>query len=457
MGATITDNTFEFKGRVPITFGPSRSDKQVYELPHRFPSDQMEQVHRLVVGRLRTDSTIDQSNRGALVLLVREFVDLQGYTYNMPDRIAFAEQVVDEIVGYGPLEPLLADERITDISVNGPTDVFIMLQGMWRKVNLTFRNDEHLRHIIQRLVSASGTGRRVDDSSPMVDTRLQDGSRVNVVLPPVSPFPTISLRKFPKNRMTAHDLLRLNSATPWMLEFLQDAVRARLNIVISGGTGSGKTTLLGIIAQSIPNYEKIITIEDPRELLLTQDIVVPLETRPPNMEGAGEITVMSLVRNALRQNPDRIIVGEVRDASAFYMLRAMNSGHPGSMSTVHADDARQAVSTLMSLLQMDKDINVSEATGRYMISSSVQLIVQVSKFSTNGSRVITGISEIVPGGQGDMVSMQEIFSFRRTAVLPDGKVKGEFHGGGIVPRCAEKIAVTGKTYPPNFFEQKHEI
>jgi len=175
------------------------------------------------------------------------------------------------------------------------------------------------------------------------------------------------------------------------------------------------------------------------------------------MEGAGEITVMSLVRNALRQNPDRIIVGEVRDASAFYMLRAMNSGHPGSMSTVHADDARQAVSTLMSLLQMDKDINVSEATGRYMISSSVQLIVQVSKFSTNGSRVITGISEIVPGGQGDMVSMQEIFSFRRSAILPDGKVKGEFLGSGIVPRCAEKIAVTGKTYPPNFFEQKHEI
>lgn len=454
--ATVTENTFELKGRVPITFGSTRPDEQAFELPRRFPSDQIDQVHRLVVNRLRTDSTVDQSNRVALVPLVREFVDQQGFTYNMPDRIAFAEQVVDEIVGYGPLEPLLADERITDISVHGPNKVFVMIQGMWRKIELPFRDDDHLRHIIQRLVAASGTGRRVDESSPIVDARLEDGSRVNIILQPVSPWPAIAIRTFPKRRMTAQDLLRLNSATPWMLEFLHDAVRSRLNIIISGGTGTGKTTLLGIIAQSIPNNEKIITIEDPRELLLSQDIVIPLETRPPNMEGAGKISVMTLVHTALRQNPHRIIVGEVRDASAFDMLRAMSSGHPGSMSTVHADDARQAVSTLMSLLQMDPKIQVSEATGRHMISSSLQLIVQVSRFPS-GARIITGISEIVPGGDG-IVSMQEIFSFRKTGILPDGKVKGVFHGCGIVPRCAEKIAMaSGKTYPPKFFEQEHEI
>lgn len=460
MATPNTDNSFELRSKVAISFGPVRSEEDAFELPRRFPSDQVELVHRLVVDKLRTDGTIgtiDESNRAQLLPEVRRVVDQQGYTYNMPDRIAFAEQVVDEIVGFGPLEPLLADDRITDIAVNSPDKVFITIRGMRKKVDLSFRNDEHLRHIVQRIVRAAGTGRRVDESSPMVDARLLDGSRVNVVLPPLSPSPTVTIRKFGKRRLTEQDLLNYNSLTPWMLDFLQSAVRAQLNIVVSGGTGTGKTTILGVIARSIPNYERIITIEDPRELVLMQDNVVSLETRPPNMEGAGEVTVKALVRNALRQDPTRIVVGEVRDESVFYMLRAMNSGHPGSMTTVHADDPRGVEAAILQMLQMDKNLTVSEKVGRLMISSAINLIVQLTKYTVNGARLVSSITEIVPNSQGDLISMQEIFSFRKTAVLPDGRVKGVFRGCGIVPRCAEKIALAGKTFPPNFFEQEHEI
>ncbi|HET6340564.1 MAG TPA: CpaF family protein [Gemmatimonadota bacterium] len=407
-------------------------------------------IHKMLLERLNL-SNLESYDRSQVVAEIRKVVqDLltrEVAPLNFDEREALVEQVLHEIFGLGPLEPLLQDPSVSDILVNTYKQVFIERGGRIEKTDVRFKDDKHLMQVIDRIVSA--VGRRIDDSSPMVDARLADGSRVNAVIPPLAiDGPHVSIRKFKKDALSAEDLLRYETVTPPMLELLQGIIKAKLNVLISGGTGAGKTTLLNVLSSSIPGNERIVTIEDSAELQLRQPHVVRLETRPPNVEGVGQITARQLVINALRMRPDRIIVGEVRGSEAVDMMQAMNTGHDGSLTTLHANSPRDALSRLETMVSM-ANLNLPEKAMRQQVASALQVVIQVSRLS-DGTRRLSSISEIV-GMEGDVITMQEIFLFERQGIGEDGKVLGRFKATGIRPRFAERLRTAGIELPTALF------
>ena len=358
-------------------------------------------------------------------------------------------EVYDELFGFGPLEPLLADHTIADILVNGWNHVYIERAGMLERVEASFKDDAHLLQIIDRIVTR--IGRRIDESSPMVDARLPDGSRVNAIIPPLSlNGPVLSIRRFGVNPLTMENLLEYETLTPAMAEFLDACAKSRLNVLISGGTGSGKTTLLNCLSSFIPRQERLVTIEDSAELRLQQEHVIRLETRPSNIEGRGEITQRQLLRNALRMRPDRIIIGEVRGEEAIDMLQAMNTGHDGSMTTIHANSPRDAMARLETMVSI-AGLRLSDKSMRQQIASAIDLVIQVTRM-TDGTRKIISISEII-GMDDEVIAMQELFSFRRTGFGRLREVQGHFTASGIRPKCSEKLAVYGYDLAPLAFAE----
>ena len=363
------------------------------------------------------------------------------------DRERLVEELISEILGLGPIEPLLKDSSVTEVMVNGPDSIYIERKCRLQKTDVRFRNTEHLMHIIDRIVTA--VGRRVDESSPMVDARLADGSRVNVIIPPLSlTGPCVTIRKFSKDVLTVDKMIEFGSFDQRMAEFLEDCVKGRLNIVVSGGTGSGKTTLLNVLSSYVPATERIVTLEDSAELQLKQDHVVTLETRPPNIEGEGEVTMRDLGRNALRMRPDRIIVGECRTGEALDVLQAMNTGHDGSMTTAHANSARDALSRLETMVLMS-GMELPLRAIRSQIASAVDIIVQIARLR-DGSRKIINIAEVT-GMEGDIITLQDLFRFENHGLDSDGRITGEFLTSGLRPMCTEKLAMNGVVLPPDLF------
>jgi pilus assembly protein CpaF len=364
------------------------------------------------------------------------------------EREALISDVINELFGLGPLELLLKDPAISDILVNRCDQVYVEREGKLEHTDIVFRNDAHLMQIIERIVSS--VGRRIDESTPMVDARLADGSRVNAIIPPLAlDGPAMSIRRFRTDRLGAQDLVTRDSWTQPMMDFLKCAISARLNMIVSGGTGSGKTTLLNILSGFINANERVVTIEDAAELKLRQPHVVRLETRPGNIEGKGQVRARELVVNALRMRPDRIIVGEVRSEEALDMLQAMNTGHDGSLTTVHANSQRDALYRLDTMVAM-ANLNIPERAIRQQIASAINLIVQVSRMA-DGTRKVVGVSEIT-GMEGEVITMQEIFVFERTGISPEGKVLGRFRATGVRPKCTDRIAASGMTLPMDMFE-----
>jgi pilus assembly protein CpaF len=400
-------------------------------------------VHKELIKRIDLDKLGDmQETPGAqqqLFAVIQQIINEQGVPLSSAERDRLAQEVVDEVFGLGPLEPLLKDDTISDILVNTCNSIYVERRGILEKTTLTFQDNRHLLHIIDKIVSA--VGRRVDESSPMVDARLPDGSRVNVIIPPLAvDGPILSIRRFGSNPLGAADLLRNQALTPPMLEFLSGCVKARLNIIISGGTGSGKTTLLNTLSSFISEKERIVTIEDSAELQLRQEHVVRLETRPPNVEGKGAIRQRELVINALRMRPDRVVLGEVRGEETLDMLQAMNTGHDGSLTTIHSNTPRDALARLETMAMMG-EIRIAEKAIRAQIAAAVHIIVQASRMS-DGTRRITHITELT-GAYSDVISMQDIFLFEKKGIGPNGKVRGRFYATGIVPKCAEKLIAAG--------------
>jgi pilus assembly protein CpaF len=398
-------------------------------------------VHRRLIERLNL-SSLDKLTRDQVVEAIRKVVyDLlsqESAPLNFDEREELVTQVLDEIFGLGPLEPLIQDPSVSDILVNTFKQVYIEREGRLERTDVRFQDDRHLLQVIDRIVSA--VGRRIDDSSPMVDARLPDGSRVNAIIKPLAlDGPHLSIRKFKRDALSGEDLLRTGSATEQMLELLQAIVKARLNVIISGGTGAGKTTLLNILSSYIPVTERIVTIEDSAELQLRQPHVVRLETRPANIEGAGEVSQRLLLINALRMRPDRIIMGECRGGEAVDMLQAMNTGHDGSITTVHANSPRDALSRLETMISM-ASLDLPEKGMRQQIASAVQVVIQVSRMS-DGTRKVIQISEIV-GMEGDVITMQDIFGFERQGMDGD-KVVGRFRASGIRPRFSDRLKSFG--------------
>jgi len=364
------------------------------------------------------------------------------------EREALIADVINELFGLGPLEILLRDPNVSDILVNRCDQVYIEREGKLESTSIVFRNDAHLMQIIERIVSS--VGRRIDESSPMVDARLADGSRVNAIIPPLAlDGPAMSIRRFRTDRLGAQELVVRDSWTQPMMEFLKCAIAARLNLVVSGGTGSGKTTLLNILSGFINPGERVVTIEDAAELKLRQPHVVRLETRPGNIEGKGQVRARELVVNALRMRPDRIIVGEVRSEEALDMLQAMNTGHDGSLTTVHANSQRDALYRLDTMVAM-ANLNIPERAIRQQIASAINVIVQVSR-QADGTRKVTGISEIT-GMEGEVITMQDIFVFEKTGISPEGRVIGRFRATGIRPKCNDRIMAAGMALPMDMFD-----
>ncbi len=355
--------------------------------------------------------------------------------------------VADEVLGLGPIEPLAKDQAVSEIMVNDADQVFYEKEGRLYLSSVRFRDHDHIMRIIERIVAP--LGRRVDESSPMVDARLPDGSRVNVIIPPVAPrSPTITIRKFRQDKLTVEDLISTGTMTQELAEFFRACVQVRLNIIISGGTGTGKTTLLNALSCFIPDTERILTIEDPTELRLQQGHVVSLEARPPSLEGKGEVTQRDLVRNTLRMRPDRIIVGEVRGSEAFDMMQAMNTGHEGSLSTVHANTPRDALARIENMILM-AGLDLPVRAIREQMVSAIHLIIQISRLA-DGTRKVTHVSEIV-GIEGQVVTMQDLFRFEQRGIDSDGRVVGEFRGTGLRPRFTEKFEIAGIHLPPDLF------
>ena len=399
-------------------------------------------IHRQLLQRLNLSNLDGRSREDASALIRPEIQGLlaqETEALNLDDRELLIQQILDEIFGLGPLEPLMHDAEVSDILVNGPKRVYVERQGKLHNTDVTFQDVGHLRQVIDRIVS--NVGRRIDDSSPMVDARLPDGSRVNAVIQPIAlDGPYLSIRKFKRDTLSGMDLLRTKSVTEPMLELLDGIVKARLNVLISGGTGAGKTTLLNILSSYIPVDESIITIEDSAELQLRQPNVRRMETRPPNIDGRGEVAQRNLVINALRMRPDRIIVGEVRGAEAVDMLQAMNTGHDGSLTTLHANTPRDALARLETMVSMSA-LRLPERAMRQQIASAIDIVIQVSRLS-DGTRKLMTIAEIT-GMEGDVITMQDIFIFERTGVTAEGDVVGRFRATGIRPKAADRLAQYG--------------
>ena len=369
------------------------------------------------------------------------------------ERGRLAREILDEIFGLGPLEPLLKDPTVSDILVNRFDRVYVERAGKLEPTGLTFKDNQHLMQIIDRIVSR--VGRRVDESSPMVDARLADGSRVNAIIPPLAiDGPCLSIRRFGRDPIMARNMIENKSLTEPMLELLSSMVKGRLNILISGGTGAGKTTLLNVLSGYIPNSERIVSIEDAAELQLKQEHVVRLETRPPNIEGKGAVRQRQLVINSLRMRPDRIILGEVRGEEAFDMLQAMNTGHEGSLTTVHANSQRDALARIESMFSM-ANLNIPERAVRHQIASAIHAVVQIARM-VDGTRKVIAICEVT-GIEGDMILMQDLFVFDRTGIDEGGRVRGIFRATGIRPKFAERLATGGLRLRPALFDSKMEV
>jgi pilus assembly protein CpaF len=409
-------------------------------------------LHRALINRMDLTklSALSQEQVHAEVSRLAESVLAQeAMPLSTAERDRLVNDVQHELFGLGPLEPLLADNTISDILVNSHSTIYVERRGKLEVTNVAFKDDEHLMRVIERIVSS--VGRRIDESSPMVDARLRDGSRVNAIIPPLSiDGPVLSIRRFGSEPLRMNALIENKALTRDIADMLQMCVSARLNVLISGGTGAGKTTLLNALSAYIPEDERIVTIEDSAELQLQQPHVVRLETRPPNIEGRGEVTQRDLVRNALRMRPDRIVIGEVRGGEAIDMLQAMNTGHDGSLTTVHANTPRDALSRLETMIQMT-GMRLSDRAMRQQVAAAINLVVQVARLS-DGTRRLTSISEIT-GMEGETITMQEIFQYERTGVDSSGTVIGRFRPTGIRPRFAERLKASGFQLPRVFFEE----
>jgi len=396
------------------------------------------------------DPSMDVSRTNEVRATIKEMYEAilqeESIILGRKERDALFEQIVAEILGLGPLEPLLADETITEVMVNGPKKIFVERRGKVQRVNLAFESDEHLMRIIERIVAP--LGRRIDESSPTVDARLKDGSRVNAVIPPIAlNGPTLTIRKFFKKPLTIEDLIRFGTITEESVEFLRASVIAAVNIVVSGGTGTGKTTFLNVLSSFIPADVRIITIENAAELQLRQEHVVTLESRPPNVEGKGEVSIRDLVINSLRMRPDRIVVGECRGGESLDMLQAMNTGHEGSMTTLHANNTRDALSRLETMVLM-AGMELPHRAIREQVASAIDMIVQLERMR-DGSRRVTSVTE-VQGMEGDVITTADIFKFEQTG-LEDGKIIGRLRPTGIRPKFMEKIEESGIHLPPSIF------
>jgi pilus assembly protein CpaF len=413
------------------------------------------EIHRTLISKLDLEklSRVNSSQaRQAVAGIVKEIIAEQRVPLNFEEQEKIQADLLDEVFGLGPLEPLLRDPKISDILVNDKDHVFIEKGGLLQRVDTTFRDDRHLLQIIDRIVSR--VGRRVDESSPMVDARLPDGSRVNAIIPPLAlDGPSLSIRRFGTGPLAANQLVQLKSVSPEMMEVLSSAVKARISILIAGGTGAGKTTFLNILSQYIPRNERLVTIEDAAELRLAQENIVRLETRPPNIEGQGAVKQRQLLINCLRMRPDRIIMGEVRGEEAFDMLQAMNTGHEGSMTTIHANTPRDAISRLESMVAMG--MTLPEKSVRQQIASAITIVVQATRMS-DGTRKVSSVAEIT-GMEESVISMQEIFTFNKKGIGPDGKVIGVFQPTRIRPRFLERLRVSGIVLPPILFERETQV
>ena len=410
-------------------------------------------IHGKLVEKLdltRLNELEGDSLRREIRVVVEHLCDTENPMLNRSERERLVEEVLDEAFGFGPLELLLKEEGVADIMINGPKNVFLEKGGRIIKSDVTFRDNDHLLQILDRIVSR--VGRRVDETSPMVDARLPDGSRLNAIIPPLAlDGPSLTIRRFGSNPLTLEDLLKFGAFTPEMVMFLEGAMKARLNIIISGGTGSGKTTLLNTLSSFISNENRIITIEDAAEIQLQQEHVLRLETRPPNIEGKGKVSATDLVKNALRMRPDRIIIGECRGGEALDMLQAMNTGHDGSMTTVHANNPRDAISRIETLVNMSGcDLPLSAV--RKQIASAVNLIIQASRLQ-GGPRKVTYITEIV-GMEGETIVMQDIFKFQQDGIGENGKAFGHFESTGVRPKCMEQLESGGVRLPSGLFAQR---
>ena len=414
-------------------------------------------VHKELLSRLDLDrlseSHHSKSGQHQLFSVIQQLTSEQGVPLSLAERDRLAQEVLDEVFGFGPLEPLLQDHTVSDILVNTFNSVYVERMGVLEKTNIVFKDNRHLMHIIDKIVS--GVGRRIDESSPLVDARLPDGSRVNVVIPPLAvDGPCMSIRRFGGKPMQAEDLLQTQMLTAPMLEVLAGAVKARLNIVVSGGTGAGKTTLLNVLSGYISPFERIVTIEDSAELQVKQEHVVRLETRPPNVEGNGAIKQRELVINALRMRPDRIILGEVRGEETLDMLQAMNTGHDGSITTIHSNTPRDALARLETMAMMGS-VKLPEKAIRAQIAAAVHVIVQVAR-QADGTRRITHITELT-GAYSDVISMSDLFLFEKKGIGQNGKIKGRFHSTGVMPRLADKLLTSGIQLPHSLMDHSVEI
>ncbi len=415
-------------------------------------------VHETVLDRVELERLArypQEQVRQEIATLVNLIIDEQKVLLNENERRQLTVEIYDEMFGFGPLEPLLQDPTVSDILVNTARQTYVERRGKLELTDVVFYDDAHLMKVIEKIVSR--VGRRIDETSPMVDARLPDGSRVNAIIPPSAiDGPLLSIRRFAVNPLQVSDLVNLRSLTPQMAQLLQALSQAKVNVLVSGGTGSGKTTLLNILSGFIPEDERVVTIEDAAELQLRQPHVLRLETRPPNIEGKGEITQRALVRNALRMRPDRIILGEVRGGEALDMLNAMNTGHEGSLTTIHANTPRDALTRLENMVSM-AGLTMPAKAMRQQIASAITVIVQASRM-TDGRRKIVSIQEIT-GMEGDIINMQEIFTFQRTGVDKDGTVRGNFRATGVYPKFAERLRVFGVGLPDETYDpaKRYEV
>ena len=420
--------------------------------PHTF-QEIKSRLHRALINRMdltKLNELAPEQIHSEVARLAEGVLAVEAMPLSVSERERLVGEVRHELFGLGPLEPLLADPTISDILVNSHRKIYIERRGKLEVTNVAFKDDEHLMRVIERIVTS--VGRRIDESSPMVDARLRDGSRVNAIIPPLSiDGPVLSIRRFGTDPLRMSALIENRALTKEIAEMVEMCVRARLNILISGGTGAGKTTLLNALSAFIPETERIVTIEDSAELQLQQPHVVRLETRPPNIEGKGEVTQRDLVKNALRMRPDRIVIGEVRGGEAIDMLQAMNTGHDGSLTTIHANTPRDALSRLETMIQMT-GMRLSDRAMRQQIASALDVVIQVARLS-DGTRRVTSISEIT-GMEGEAITMQEIFQYERTGIDREGIVTGRFRATGIRPRFSERLKAYGMQLPRIFFEEQ---
>ena len=413
------------------------------ELKDRLHQRLIDLLDMNAIGKMSQEVVTDQ-----LTKLIDQLLQQESVPLNQRERDQITQDVLHEVLGLGPLEPLLSDTTINDILVNGHNQVFVERFGRLELTPVRFKDDAHLKKIIEKIVSR--VGRRIDESVPMVDARLADGSRVNAIIPPLAiDGPSLSIRKFSKDPLQLHHLVEKRSLTPEIGDLMKAIVQARLNVLISGGTGTGKTTMLNILSGFIPNNERIVTIEDAAELQLRQEHVVRLETRPANIEGKGEIAQRELVKNALRMRPDRIIVGEVRGAESLDMLQAMNTGHDGSLTTVHANSCRDALTRIETLVSM-AGFNLAPKAMRHYISSALDVIIQIARLS-DGTRKVISVQEVV-GMEGDLITLQELFVFQQTGLDENRMVKGRFKATGVRPKFAERLTAKGIALPVNVFD-----